>query len=698
MKVIGVTQARINSSRLPRKVLLPVKGKSLLEYHLGRAKKSRQVDKWIVATTDEAESNLICEIAANLSIDSYKGSVSNVLERFYQAVKKENPDYIVRITSDCPLIDASVIDEVVKGCVDGGFDYGCNSFPLTFPDGIDVEIFTFDALKKARAEASLESEFEHVTPYIWKNCHHQNGKLFSSFSYNAEKDYSSYRLTVDEPRDLELIKLLIENLGYDKSWKQYVEYLEKHPELLDINSAIQRNEGYQKSINNDRNIKMDKKSFSTKIHQLIPGGAHTYSKGDDQFPSNAPTGIVKGEGAWLWDIENSRYLDCSMGLGSVTLGHAYKPVLDAVKRQLENGVNFQRPSLMELQAAEAFLSLLPNQDMIKFSKNGSTVTTAAVKLARAFTGRDGVAFPYDHPFYSYDDWFIGSTPCNKGVPKAVQELSYTFKSCDIQSLEQLFLSQPGKIACVIMEPEKNHCGPTCLCHPSVGNYLKAAIELCHKHGALFILDEMVTGFKTAFPGSTSKYGLEPDMITWGKGIANGFSCSALTGTRKVMEQGGILNKGEEKVFLISTTHGAETHTLAALIATIKTYKEMDVVGQMHMKGKRVVDATLQIISAYKMDKYIEATQSYWTPVWMFHSDKEKNSLAHKTYFMQEMIKAGVLFQGAFVGSLSHGEEEIQFFLNAFESAVKSYKLVIESDNLEEKLVGESIKPVFRKYL
>ncbi len=444
---------------------------------------------------------------------------------------------------------------------------------------------------------------------------------------------------------------------------------------------------------------MNKKEFTDRIHQLIPGGAHTYSKGDDQFPANAPTGIMKGKGAWLWDIENKKYLDCSMGLGSVTLGHAYEPILNAVKAQLENGVNFQRPSMMELKAAELFLSLLPNQDMIKFSKNGSTVTTAAVKLARAFTGRDGVAFPYDHPFYSYDDWFIGSTPCNKGVPKAVQEMSYTFKSCDINSLEQMFLANPGKIACVITEPEKNFCGTTCSCNnKGVDVFLHEAIELCHKHGALFIMDEMVTGFKTGFPGSSIKYNLKPDMITWGKGIANGFSCSALTGTKEVMNQGGIQDKGSEKVFLISTTHGAETHTLAALMSTIETYKNEKVVEKMHEKGKYVVDSTLKIIAKHGMDEFIEATKSYWTPVWLFHSKKEKNCLAHKTYFMQEMINEGVLFQGALVASLSHSDDELNYFLNAFDAAVQRYKSVIEQGNIHEKLIGEAIKPVFRKYL
>ncbi|MES2003037.1 MAG: glutamate-1-semialdehyde 2,1-aminomutase [Bacteroidota bacterium] len=441
---------------------------------------------------------------------------------------------------------------------------------------------------------------------------------------------------------------------------------------------------------------MNKSEFVKRIHELIPGGAHTYSKGDDQFPANAPTGIQKGKGAWLWDLNNDKYLDCSMGLGSVTLGHAYEPILEAVTNQLQFGVNFQRPSLMELAAAEKFLSLLPNQDMIKFSKNGSTVTTAAVKLARAFTGRDGVAFPYDHPFYSYDDWFIGKTACNKGVPKAISDLSFTFKSSDIGSLEKMFQEHPGKIACVIMEPEKfhDHGGN------EVGDYLKTAIELCHKNGALFILDEMVTGFKVDFPGCVTKYDIKPDMITWGKGIANGFSCSALTGTREVMAQGGILDKGKEKVFLISTTHGAEGHTLAALMATIDLYKEKKIVKSIHEKGRQIIDDTRAIISKHEMQDYIQASDSVWTPIWMFHgkNKEEQNSLPYKTFFMQEMIKEGVLFQGAIVPSVSHGKDEFDFFLAAFEKSVIAYKSVIENNNLAEKLEGESIKPVFRQFL
>lgn len=294
---------------------------------------------------------------------------------------------------------------------------------------------------------------------------------------------------------------------------------------------------------------MKNSDFRKKIHELIPGGAHTYSKGDDQFSQNAPAAILRGEGAWVWDIENRRFLDCSMGLTSVSLGHAYKPILKAVAKELEFGVNFQRPSYIELEMAEIFLSLLPQHDMVKFAKNGSTVTTAAVKLARAYTGKKLVAFPRDHPFFSYDDWFIGKTSCDKGVPEEIKKLSITFNSCDINSLKELFDRYPGQIAAVITEPEKPHCSSEGICRfcgNNVQRFLKEAINITKQHGAIFILDEMVTGFKTHFPGSITKYDLDPDLATWGKGIANGFSFCALTGKRDIMELGGIKKRRRRK--------------------------------------------------------------------------------------------------------------------------------------------------------
>ena len=439
------------------------------------------------------------------------------------------------------------------------------------------------------------------------------------------------------------------------------------------------------------------KEFKERIHKIIPGGAHTYSKGDDQFPEIAPAAITKGKGAWVWDLEGNKFLDCSMGLGSVSLGHAYDPVLDRVKAQLELGVNYQRPAFIEMEAAEKFLSIVKIHDMVKFAKNGSTVTTAAIKLARAFTKRKYVAFPGDHPFYSYDDWFIGKTECNSGVPDEFANLTLTFRSNDIDSLKELFNKFPGQIACVITEPEKNFDFDEGYAKKTPDVFLKEAIDLTHENGALFILDEMVTGFKTGFPGSLTKYGLKPDMATWGKGIANGFSFCALTGRKEILELGGIKAVGKEKVFLISTTHGAETHGLAASIATIDCFIKDNVLESNHMKGAEVIKRTRDVIINHELRDFIRVSSSNWAPAFQFMNANKEPDNGFRTLFMQEMISRGVLFVGAFVPTYSHNKSEIDFFIKQFEGSLMKYKEAL-TDGYQKHLIGESTKPVFRKFI
>jgi glutamate-1-semialdehyde aminotransferase len=448
-----------------------------------------------------------------------------------------------------------------------------------------------------------------------------------------------------------------------------------------------------------RNIEnfVNSDKYRAVIHDLIPGGAHTYSKGDDQFPILAPAAIEYGKGSHVWDIDGNEFLDCSMGLTSVSLGHAYEPVLEAVRKELVKGVNFQRPSVIEKEMAEKFLSLIPGHDMIKFAKNGSIVTTAAVKLARAHTGRKLVAFPGDHPFYSYDDWFIGTTNCNKGVPEEFSNLSVTFQSCNIESLKSLFEKYPGQIACVITEPEKSTCIGNCSCGNDPKTFLEKAIELAHQNGALFILDEMVTGFKTDLPGSLTRYNLEPDMATWGKGIANGFSFCALTGKKEIMELGGIRRKGAEKVFLISTTHGAETHAIAAAIATIDEFKKHDVIAHVHNIGRQLHTSCSEVVQKHNLSSYVEVIPCDWQPAFLLRDAEAKISPPFRTLLIQEMIRRGVLFQGFFVPSLSHTQEDINYFVAAFDASLSVYKAAL-AEGVEKYLVGEAAKPVFRKYL
>lgn len=429
--------------------------------------------------------------------------------------------------------------------------------------------------------------------------------------------------------------------------------------------------------------------YRNTIHNLIPGGAHTYSKGDDQFPLLSPASITHGKGSHVWDEDRNEYIECLGGLASISLGHAYEPVIERVTEELKKGNNFSRPSIIEKEIAEKFLAMVGTHDMIKFAKNGSVVTTAAVKLARAYTGRKLVARPVEHPFYSYDDWFIGSTDVKSGIPSDISNLTVTFKADNLQSLKELFELYPNQIACVISEPEKMNVLEE--------KFLQQAIDLAHKNGALWIMDEMITGYKTDFPGSMKKYNVVPDMTTWGKGIANGFSFCCLTGKKEVMELGGIRATGKEKLFLISTTHGGETCSIAAALATMEEFKKHNVVTHNQALGQKFIDGSKQIFASHNLEHSIKNLQFNWHASLGYFDNEGNNSFGLRTLFHQELIKYGVLFQGIFCPHFSHSEKDVEHVLNAMNEACDVYKKGLD-EGYEKYLIGEAIKPVFRKII
>lgn len=254
MKILAITQARIGSTRLPEKILKTINGESLLEIHLKRILKSKLITKLKIATTTEPDAEKIILIASTLGLDVHQGSINNVLERFYETAAPENPAWVVRLTSDCPLIDPEIIDQVIQYALDNDLDYVSNTLNPTYPDGLDVEVFKFTALEKAIKEATLTSELEHVTPYIWKNSTFKGGTLFKSGCLSNSVDYSDLRMTVDTIEDFNLIQTLIEQLGTDQPWIKYVQALMEHSEIRKLNEKYSRNEGYEKSVKNDQNI------------------------------------------------------------------------------------------------------------------------------------------------------------------------------------------------------------------------------------------------------------------------------------------------------------------------------------------------------------------------------------------------------------------------------------------------------------
>src|SRR4051812_38685712 len=333
-----------------------------------------------------------------------------------------------------------------------------------------------------------------------------------------------------------------------------------------------------------------------RAHRLIPGGAHTYAKGDDQFPVVSPGFIQRGLGCRAWDVDGNEFIEYGMGLRSVTLGHAYPPVVEAAWRQMQLGANFTRPSPLEADCAEALLSFTRGGEMVKFTKDGSSATSAAVRLARAHTGRNIIGLCIDHPFFSYDDWAIAVTPMQAGIPETVRDLTVPFRYNNVLSVEKLFERYPGQIAGLILEPAKEQ-------EPEDG-FLHKVKDLCHRNGALLILDEMITGFRWPKVTGQGLYDVEPDLSTFGKALGNGFALSALAGKRDIMELGG-LDHARERSFILSTTHGAETHALAAALAVMEIYRGEPVVETMERRGRRVAEGVRKKIFPPDIQEYIQ---------------------------------------------------------------------------------------------
>ncbi len=428
------------------------------------------------------------------------------------------------------------------------------------------------------------------------------------------------------------------------------------------------------------------KELQKKSHALIPGGAHTYAKGDDQYPELAPGFLERGKGCHVWDLDGNEFIEYGMGLRSVTLGHAYEPVVEAAYRQMHLGVNFNRPSSIEVECAEKLLGIIDGAEMAKFAKNGSDVTTAAVKLARAYTGRDMVAVCEDHPFFSVDDWFIGTTEMSAGIPKAFSELTVKFHYNDIESVKALFSTHPNRIACLFMEAER--------LEPPREDFLNQVKQVCHENGALLIFDEIVTGFRWHLGGAQKYHGVIPDLSTFGKAMGNGFSIAALAGKREIMELGGMQHD-RERVFLLSTTYGAETHALAAAIATMKVYEQEPVIEHLYRQGERLARGVNQSVQEHHLEGYFGVIGR---PCSLFFFTRDLNcqpSQPMRTLFMQEIIKRGIIAPSLIV-SYSHTDADIDRTLEAINEALFVYRRALD-EGYEKFLVGSPVKPAVRKY-
>jgi len=425
------------------------------------------------------------------------------------------------------------------------------------------------------------------------------------------------------------------------------------------------------------------KQFQERLQRIVPGGSHTYAKGADQYPELSPALIARGSGCHVWDVDGNEFIEYGMGLRSVTLGHAFPPVVDAVRASLSLGTNFTRPGVLELECAEVFLDSVRGAEMVKFTKDGSTATTAAIKLARAHTGRELVGLCAEHPFFSYDDWFICTTTSDSGIPPSVRDQVRPFRYNDLASVERLLESHPGRVCALILEPARTE-------EPAPG-FLEGMQALCRRHGTVLIFDETITGFRWHRNGAQALYGVVPDLSIFGKALANGFALSALCGRREIMRLGSR-EREQDEVFLLSTTHGAETPAMAAGIRTMQVYRDEPVVEHLHAKGERLAAGIRQVASARGVDRFFGVVGRacnlfYWT------LDPEgQPSQAYRTLFLQETIRRGVLMPSLVI-SYSHCDADVDRTIEAVDGALEVYARAL-ADGADRHLVGRPSRHVF----
>ncbi|MCS0674059.1 aminotransferase class III-fold pyridoxal phosphate-dependent enzyme [Cytobacillus firmus] len=685
--ILAILQVRVSSTRLPAKVLKPIFGKPMFLHQYERIKRSKLINKIVIATSDDMSDNPIEELCIKNSIDYYRGNLHDVLDRFYQTAIKYKPQHIVRLTGDCPLMDPNVIDTVIETHLNGKYDYTSNTLEPTYPDGLDVEIFTYQCLIEAYKMASLPSHREHVTPYIYDKNNNYKLKNVSNI-----ENLNYLRWTVDEELDFQLVNKIFEELYFENpefSYRDILKLIVRIPELKTVNAHFNRNEGFGISRKNDlideqqpskkitQNRYIKSQNLLNRSRKSIPLGAQTFSKSITHFPEGvSPHFIEYGNGSRVWDIDGNEYIDFSSSLAAITLGYNDIDVNNAVKNQLEKGSIFSLSHPIEVEVAEKLIEMVPCAEMVRFGKSGSDATAGAIRLARAYTGRDHVAIC---GYHGWQDWYIGATSRNRGIPKSTAELTHFFQFNNIESLEKIFKNHQNNVAAVILEPMNTEFPQN--------NFLQLVQELSKKNGTVLIFDEMITGFRFSNGGAQEYFGVTPDLATFGKGIANGFPLSAVAGKAEIM-------KLMEEVFF-SFTFGGETLSLAASLATLKKLQHEPIIKQMRKQGQKLMEQTSQILNEYGMKDLVRLSGD---PVWSFIHFNDTHSYSQweiKTLFLQEVFKRGVLTTGTHNISYSHTDEDLSIIKNVYQEVFLLLKKAINEGNLYEYLETKPIEPLFK---
>jgi len=679
--IVAIVQARMGSSRLPGKSLAEIEERPMLWHVIQRVKRATLVDQVVVATSIAPADDVIERMCLQNGVRCYRGSESDVLDRFYHAARAEKAKQVVRITADCPLIDPEVIDRVVRRFQRGDLDYASNAMVRTYPDGLDTEICSFSALERAWHEATKASEREHVTPYF------RSGKFRTA---NVENDvtsvYQRYRWTVDETADLEFVRAVYKAFRGRETFvmKDILELLEKNRGLEKMNSDIISNVGYYKSLFEEADAAAapgrpieNSKAWYERARKVIPGSAQTFSKGSNQHVRGvAPMFLSKGKGCRVWDVDGNEYIDYIQGLLPNILGYANELVNAAVTEQLQKGHSYSLPHPLEVELAERLTRLIPCAEKVRFGKNGSDATAGAVRAARALTGRERIACC---GYHGWQDWFIGSATRNVGVLKAVQALTHPFTYNDLGSLRILLDEHKGEFAAVIMEPANFW--------PPIDGFLEGVKNLAHDHGALLIFDEICSGFHFGVGGAQKKFGVIPDLACFGKAMGNGFPISCVVGKANVM------NVFEDIFF--SFTFGGEVASMAAAMKVLDILEGTDALARINVNGRLLQEGLNAMSSQAGLQDRIKCVgYPFWSLIRFLDADG-RDSLLVRSLFAQECVKRGVLLLATHNMTAAHDPLAIEGTLKVYAEVCKTMAKWLNESHPEVHLEGEMIQSVFR---
>jgi glutamate-1-semialdehyde 2,1-aminomutase/spore coat polysaccharide biosynthesis protein SpsF len=673
--VVVILQARMSSSRFPGKVMAPILDRPMVAWEVERIRRCRRIDRLVLATSTDPSDDVLTDYARSLDLPVVRGSLNDVLDRFATVARHFPAHHYVRLTADCPLIDPDIIDRTIEAHLRSGADYTSNCSLPTFPDGLDVEVMTAAALRRAAREAATASEREHVTLYF-----RQRTDAFRTEVLKNDHDLSAVRLTVDTPEDLTLVQEIYRALGGSSAFgiADIMALFERNPALTRLKTANQRNDGLRKSLRKDELGLRYRSSMEwlARAERSIPLGSQTFSKSRTQYPYGvSPYFIKRGEGAYVWDIDGNRYVDFVNSLAAVNLGYGDADVTRAVVEQLQDGVIFSLPHPLETVVAERLIEMVPCAERVRFGKNGSDATSGAIRVARAFTGRDHVICC---GYHGWQDWYIGGTARNKGVPQATCDLVHPVAYNDLAGLERLLLQHREKTAAVIMEPMNT-------AFPAEG-YLEGIKELAHRHGALLIFDETITGFRFANGGAQELFGVEPDLATFGKGMANGFPISAVVGHAEIMRE-------MEEIFF-SSTFGGEALSLAAALATMEKIRREPVVEHLRAHGDQILRGLRQQIEQYECQSFLQiGGHASWSFL-LFQDCPPYSSWQIKTLFLQEMFARGILTLGTHNMSYAHSAEHVAALLAAYNEVLPILRDAVRG-KLQLALLCNPLEPLFK---